>query len=51
LSHWKKHRKHYAVIAISLAVAHGLIVLGRELLLKRLEFGLGLAGIGVVLAD
>jgi hypothetical protein len=51
MRHWKKHRKHYAVIAVSLAIAQTFLFIGRELLLKRLELSLALAGVGIVLTD
>lgn len=49
--HLSRHKKHVLVIALSLAVAHGLILLGREMILKHLEISLALAGVGSLFTE
>jgi len=51
LHHLKKHKRHLVVVGVSMIVAHGLIVMGREMLLRNLEVALALAGIGVIFSD
>lgn len=47
----RQHRRHLVVVALSMGVAHGLIILGREGLLHHLEIALALAGVGVIFTD
>lgn len=49
--HWTRHKKHVFVVAVSLLAAHGLILLGREMLLKHVEICLALVGAGSLFTE